>query len=119
MATERQQFNLRLPGPLVSKIRVLSRFHHQSVNEWAVSVLQTLVEEEFRQHRLEELGQDLARVAQQYLPGRAVGADEMLELAELFAEEDVSDGVETRHAGRSKTGRAKQPGERKPRPSAR
>ena len=100
MPTERQQINLRVPGALATKIRMVSRLHRQSVTEWAVSILQTAVEEEFQRHPLEELSQDLTRVAQRYLPGRTVGVEDMLELAEMFADEDTSEGIVTRHVAK-------------------
>jgi len=97
MTARRQQLNIRVPEGLAKKIQMLSTFHRKSVNEWAVSTLQKAVEEEFRTHPIEGLHQELVEVAERYLPGKSLTLEEMLALAEPYAESDEGDGLQTRH----------------------
>ncbi|MBI3926880.1 MAG: hypothetical protein HY319_15195 [Armatimonadetes bacterium] len=86
----RQPLSIQIPESLARKIRSLSASHGQSADEWTVSVLQAAVERELRE-RPAEAG------VQEYVPGRALNLDEMLAMADDYAEGETSDAIETRY----------------------
>lgn len=83
----RQQLSVEIPEALIRKIRSLSASHGQSVDEWMVPILELAVNKELSRNE----------VARAYAPGRALTLDEMMALADAYAESETVDVIETRY----------------------
>ncbi|MBI3271036.1 MAG: hypothetical protein HYZ53_18680 [Planctomycetes bacterium] len=93
-----KQMNVRVSSDLLDRIQAVSAFLGKSMNAWTTDVLAEAVRKEHERLPVDELRGKVARLAERYLPGRAVGVREMLAMADGYAEEERADGLGARHA---------------------
>lgn len=97
MVLAKEQINVRVPKELASRARRCAAVRKTSINDWVAQAIEAKAAQDYDALRIEQLEGKLNEVAQEYLPGRVVSVDEMLAMAQAFAEEDTRDGLPTRH----------------------
>lgn len=97
MALAKEQINVRVPKALASRARRCAAVRKTSINDWVAQAIEAKATQDYEALRIEQLEGKLSEVAQEYLPGRVVSVDEMLAMAQVFADEDSRDGLPTRH----------------------
>jgi uncharacterized protein (DUF1778 family) len=97
MALAKEQINVRVPKDLARRARRCAAVRNTSVNEWVAQAIETKAAQDYETLKIQELEGKLSQVAQEYLPGRVASFEEMLSMAQVFADEDVADGLPTRH----------------------
>lgn len=97
MALAKEQINVRVPKALASRARRCAAVRKTSINDWVAQAIEAKAAQDYEALRIEQLEGKLSEVAQEYLPGRVVSVDEMLAMAQVFADEDLRDGLPTRH----------------------
>jgi uncharacterized protein (DUF1778 family) len=97
MALAKEQINIRVPKELASRARRCAAVRKTSINDWVAQAIEAKAAQDYESLRIEQLEGKLSEVAQEYLPGRVVSVDEMLAMAQVFADEDARDGLPTRH----------------------
>lgn len=97
MALAKEQINIRVPKELASRARRCAAVRKTSINDWVAQAIEAKAAQDYEALRIEQLEGKLSEVAQEYLPGRVVSVDEMLAMAQVFADEDTRDGLPTRH----------------------
>lgn len=102
MALAKEQINVRVPKELASRARRCAAVRKTSINAWVAQAIESKARSDYESLRIEQLEGKLSEVAQEYLPGHVASVDEMLALAQVFADEDARDGLPTRHKAKSR-----------------
>lgn len=97
MALTREQINVRVTKDLAKRARRCAAVRNTSVNEWVAQAIEAKAAQDYETLKIQELEGKLTQVAQECLPGRVASFEEMLSMAQVFADEDAVDGLPTRY----------------------
>lgn len=97
MTLAKEQINIRVPRELASRARRCAAVRKTSINDWVAQAIAAKAAQDYEALKIEQLEGKLSEVAQEYLPGRVMSVEEMLAMAQVFADEDSRDGLPTRH----------------------
>ena len=91
MATK-EQMNVQIAADLKQLAKTCATVAGKSLNSWVENAIQAQAEKDRKKFRLDEVAEDLKKVAEKYLPGKVATHAAMLAMARRVAAEDTGEG---------------------------
>ena len=92
MATTKEQMNVQVAPGVKEEAKLCATARQTSLNAYVEDAIREKIAKDRKALRLDEMGRDLKKVAEKYLPGRVATRAEMLAMAQRVAAEDRNEG---------------------------
>jgi hypothetical protein len=97
MAATKEQMNVQVTPAVKEGAKLCATARRTSLNAYVESAIQEKIAKDRKALRLDEMGKDLKKVAEKYLPGKVATQAEMLAMAQRVAAEDTDEGFTVEH----------------------